>query len=59
MTINRTSDIDPQKGMSSVFANNKCADQPAHTRRLISAFVIHYLKVSYLSLLQAKFQFSS
>ena len=22
------------------FANNKCADQPAHPRRLISAFVI-------------------
>ena len=26
------------------FANNKGADQPAHPRRLISAFVIHYLE---------------
>ena len=25
------------------FANNKSADQPAHTRSLISAFVIHIL----------------
>ena len=30
--------------MSSGFARNKCADQPAHPRRLISAFVIHFLK---------------
>ena len=26
--------------LPSVFANNKCADQPAHPRRLISGFVI-------------------
>ena len=26
------------------FANNKGADQPAHTHRLISAFVIHVLE---------------
>ena len=26
------------------FANNKCVDQPAHQRRLISAFVIRFLK---------------
>ena len=58
MTINRTCEIDPQNGMSSVFANNKRADQPAHPRRLISFFVIHYMRVSYLSFLQAKFQFS-
>ena len=25
-------------------ANNKCADQPAHPRSLISAFVIRFLK---------------
>ena len=37
------------------FANNTGADQPAHPRSLISAFVI----VPYLSLLQAKFHFSS
>ena len=27
-----------------LLANNKGADQPAHTRSLISTFVIHYLK---------------
>ena len=37
--------------------NNKGADQPAHPRSLISAFVIRLLKVSYQDLLQAKFQF--
>ena len=26
------------------FGSNKGADQPAHTRRLISAFVIHFLE---------------
>ena len=41
------------------FANNKGADQPAHPRSLISAIIIHYWKVSYLNLLQGKFQFSS
>ena len=41
------------------FANNTGADQPAHPRSLISAFVIRVLKVPYLSLLQAKFYFSS
>ena len=30
--------------MLILHANNKCADQPAHPHRLISAFVIHYLK---------------
>ena len=30
--------------MREALANNKDADQPAHPRRLISAFVIHYLK---------------
>ena len=36
-------------------ANINCAEQPAHPRRLISAFVIHFWKVSYLNLRQAKF----
>ena len=31
------------------FANNNGADQPAYPRRLISAFVIRFLKVSYMS----------
>ena len=31
-----------KRGLSSGFANNKGADQPAHPRRLISAFVIRY-----------------
>ena len=30
------------------FVNNKGADQPAHTRSLISAFVIRFLEVLYL-----------
>ena len=40
-------------------ANNKGADQPAHSRRLISAFLFAFLEVLYLELVQAKFQFSS
>ena len=48
-----------QENQSSVFSNNKGADQPAHLRSLIGAFVIAYWKVSYLNLLQTKFQFSS
>ena len=30
--------------LSSVFANNKGADQPAHARSLISAFIIPLLE---------------
>ena len=41
------------------FANNTGADQPARPRSLISAFVIRFLKVSFVNLLQEKFQFSS
>ena len=44
------------------FANNKGADQPAHPRSLISAFVIRFFEsviAAYLTLLQAKFQLSS
>ena len=33
-----------RENLSLVFANNKGADQPAHTRSLISAFVIHLLE---------------
>ena len=32
------------ENLSSEFVNNKGTDQPAHTRRLISAFVIHFLE---------------
>ena len=40
-------------------ANNKGADQPAHSRSLISAFVFFaFWKVAQLNLLQAKFQLS-
>ena len=33
-----------EKNLSLGFATNKGADQPAHTRRLISAFVIRFLE---------------
>ena len=33
-----------QENLSSVFVNNKGADQPAHPRSLISASVIHILE---------------
>ena len=41
------------------FANNKGADQPAHPRRLISAFVILFLESIISKVFQAKFQYSS
>ena len=41
------------------FVNNKGADQPAHPRSLISAFVIPFWKVTYVNLVQVKFQLSS
>ena len=31
-----------EENLSSGFVNNKCIDQPAHLRRLISPFVIHF-----------------
>ena len=40
-------------------AYNKGADQPAGLRSLIITFVVPLLKVSYLDLLQVKFQFTS
>ena len=40
------------------FANSKGADQPAHLRGLISAFVISLMDVSNLDLLQAEFLIS-
>ena len=40
-------------------ANHKGADQPAHPRSLISAFLFTYLKVSYPDLLQGTFHFNS
>ena len=42
-----------------VLANNTGTDQSAHPRSLISTFVNHVLESPYLSLLQAKFHFSS
>ena len=33
-----------RENLSSGFANSKGADQPAHPRRLISAFVIRFLE---------------
>ena len=41
------------------FANNKGVNQTVHPRRLISAFIIQLLELSYLDLLQIKSQFSS
>ena len=47
-----------QENLSLVFANNKVADQPAHPRNLISAFVICFFEsIIYINLLQAEFQF--
>ena len=34
----------PQENLILSQANNKGADQPAHVRSLISAFVVHFLK---------------
>ena len=36
--------LDARKPVFGGFANNKGADQPAHTRSLISTFVIRYLE---------------
>ena len=33
-----------QENLSLGFVNNKGADQPAHMRRLISTFVVHFLE---------------
>ena len=44
------------------FANNKCADQPAHPRSLISAFVVRLLESiisKFATFVQAKFHKSS
>ena len=53
--------FEPQREKTCLrgFANNTGADQPAHTRSLISAFVIRFRKVPYVDFLQIKFQFSS
>ena len=49
-----------RENLSSGVASNKGADQPGHPHSLISAFVFSpFWKVSYPSLLQAKFQLSS
>ena len=41
------------------YTNNKGADQPAHPRRLISAFVVHCLDSIIPIMLHPKFQDSS
>ena len=51
--------LDVRKPVFEGFANSKGADQPAHPRSLISAFVIRFLEISYIILLQVKIQFSS
>ena len=49
-----------RENLSLGVANNKGADQPAHTRSLISAFVIRLLESTiYRELLRANFQISS
>ena len=45
--------------MSSGIADNKGADQPAHSGSLISAYIIHFLESIISDLLRAKFLFSS
>ena len=51
--------LDTRKNLSLVFANNKDVDQPAHPRRLISAFVIHLLEGIIFKLATSKFSCSS
>ena len=48
-----------QENLSSWFVNDKGADQPAHPRNLISAFVIRFLESLYLIRLHVKNLFSS
>ena len=43
-----------RENLSSVFANNKAADQLAHPRSLISAFVIHLLESTISKLATSK-----
>ena len=49
--------MDSCRNLSLVICNNKCADQPAHPRSLISNFVVCFFDESYLHLLREKFQF--
>ena len=46
-----------QVNLSSGFANNKGADQPAHPRKLISVFVIRYLESNISKLDRSKISF--
>ena len=43
-----------QEHLSSGFANNKCAEQPAHPRRLPNAFIIRLLESTISKLATAK-----
>ena len=49
--------MDASKPVFVGFANNKGADQSAHPRRLISAFVFDFRKLSHQNLLHVKFQY--
>ena len=48
-----------RENLSSGFANKNGADQPGHTPRLISAFVIHFLERFISKLATGEIQFSS
>ena len=48
-----------EKNCHRGFANNTGADQPAHPRSLISAFVIRFVESIICKLATGKFQFSS
>ena len=48
-----------EKNCRPGFGNNKGADKPAHSRSLISAFVIRLLESIISELATSKFQYSS
>ena len=48
-----------QDNLTWLDANNKDADQPAHSHSLTSAFVICYLENIRVNLKKAKFQYSN
>ena len=48
-----------RQNLSSGFANNKGADQPAHPRRLISVYVIRLQESIVSQFDHAKFQYSN
>ena len=60
ISISESITIGPRREKTCLwgFTNNTGAEQPAHTRSLISAFVIRFWKCSYVNLPQVKFKFS-